>query len=118
MDINLLLRHFLVVVKDSLLNVQRVCLLLQLVNSTAQNGFPSVLTDVFTHAFNGVLQFLELLTRQTPLIVHGQFAHNNGNGLVVGGVMSCQLLTYVEYFGSQVAKGGDGLGTDVQCRKR
>ena len=33
------------------------------------------------------------------LVVVGQFAYDNGNGLVVNSVTTCKLLSYVQQFG-------------------
>ena len=88
-QVELFLRCVQVVLQDALLDVQRVSFLLQLLDSTAQDRFPSIFFDLFTHTLNAVSQLLKLLVRHTTLIVHGQLTHYNGNGLVIGRVMAC-----------------------------
>ena len=114
MNIDMFLRHTAVVVQYPLLDVERIGFLLQRLDSGTQNRLPFVCADAFAHALNGVLQFLKLLARQTALIVVGHFAHNDGDSLVVGGVMTCKPLADMEYFGSQVAVCADSLRTNIQ----
>ena len=73
-DIYLLLRHAFVVVQNALLDVERVCLLLQSLDGVAQGRPPSFRRYSAAHPFDGVSQFPELLARQMALVVVGQFA--------------------------------------------
>ena len=113
-DKYLLLRHAFVVVQNALLDVERVCLLLQSLDGVAQGRPPSFRRYSAAHPFDGVSQFPELLARQTTLVVVGQFAYDNGNGLVVSGVFPRKLLSYVQQFGPKVSVGTGGLGADGQ----